>query len=98
MPSIEQISLGVKKLGENRVEIEEGLGQRAVLDLNSAKLRLENLRKQEDTFADPRAWRARVDATERAVALLEQADGNKKVNGKLKITDVVKRAAAMLIK
>ena len=98
MLNMEQMPLGVSKLGEDRVEIEEGLGETSVLGLETAKLRLENLRKQEDTFTDPRAWQARVDAAERAVALLEQADNNKKENGKLKIADIVKRAAAMLIK
>jgi hypothetical protein len=90
--------LRVNKRGEDRVEIEGGLGETSVVDLEIAKQRLENLKNQKNSFVDQNSWRARVDAAERAVALLDQADRDKKKSGGLKMINVIKKAAAMLIK
>lgn len=98
MPSTEQMPLGVNKIGEDRVEIQEGLGETTILDLKTAKLRLENIKQQKDAFTNQELWQKQIDASKRAVALLEQADSNKKETVGSKIGNVFKKVRAGLIK
>jgi len=83
----EQIPLGFTKLREDQVEIEEGLGEKSVLNLASAKQRLENLQNQRSSFASQQSWKKQIDVTERAIAILEGADGDKERKGRSTIAN-----------
>jgi len=91
MLNSEQIPLAVSELGEGRVEIEEGLGEKIILDLASAKQRLENLQNQKDNFANQASWQKQITAAEKAIAMLEGADGNKEGRGKSTMLNIVNK-------
>lgn len=86
MPSSEHLPLRVDKVGEDEVKIQEGLGESIVIDLKTAKQRLENLKKKKSDFASEEMWRKQVAVTREAIALLGGEDKSTiaKIAGKVK--------------
>lgn len=71
MPGTEQLFEKVSKIGDDKVQIEEGLGEKYVLGLKDAKVRLKNLKKQKNNFASQEIWQRKIDVTEKAIAMLK---------------------------
>lgn len=71
MPGTEQLFERVSKIGDDKVRIEEGLGEKYVLGLKDAKARLKNLKKQQNNFASPEIWQRKIDVTKKAIAMLK---------------------------
>ncbi len=61
----------VNKLGEDKIEIQEMPGESSVLDLATAKQRLESLQREKNNFVNPEMWQKQTNATKKAIAPLE---------------------------
>ncbi len=96
MPSFEQMPIRVNKLGEDKVEIQEMPGESRVLDLATAKQRLDNLQREKNNFTNPEMWQKQINATKEAIVLLGGNQDGGEGEGKSAVAKIVKKAGEML--
>ena len=96
MPSPELFPKRVFEHGDDRVEIENGLGETIILDLASAQQRLKNLQNEKNNFANKKVWNNQINATKKAIAFLERAESNKGAGREPKITEMIRKVKKKL--
>ena len=96
MPSTEQMPPRVNKLGEDRVEIQDTLGESSVIDLKTAKQRLENLQREKNNFASQEMWQKQINVTKETIALLGGDEGGEEGEEKSAIAKIIGKVKEML--
>lgn len=96
MPGTEQMPPRVNKLGEDRVEIQDTLGESSVIDLKTAKQRLENLQREKNNFVSQEMWQKQINVTKETIALLGGDEGDEEGEEKSAIAKIIGKVKEML--